>query len=65
MMSTTLGASEKFMKVTNKIVKYGEARLKEILKNLIQNNLWKRITKNGLATTITSERATIPCDASA
>ena len=61
-MSTTL---RELTKVTNKIVEYGGTRLKEIPKNLSGNNLWKRMIKNALTTTITSEQATIHCDASA
>ncbi|MCJ1388853.1 hypothetical protein MMC18_001703 [Xylographa bjoerkii] len=52
-MSTTLEPDDKPTKVTNKVVEYGKSRLSEILKTLGQNNLWKRIIKNILATTIT------------
>ncbi|MCJ1380942.1 hypothetical protein MMC17_004051 [Xylographa soralifera] len=58
-MSTTFGAREEPTKATKRIVEYGETRFNEILKNLGQDNLWKRITKNVLATTITSDLSLI------
>ncbi|MCJ1398214.1 hypothetical protein MMC11_001411 [Xylographa trunciseda] len=52
-MSTTIGSVDEPTKITKRILKYGTSRLGEIRKTLGQNNLWKRMIKNVLATTIT------------
>ena len=39
--------------------RYGEGRAAEILENLGKNNLWKRILKNTIATTVVGKSSSV------